>query len=135
MDNNNECSHWFTHVFPKVIGRDVQVRMPGYVNKYNKSEHTATVMPLPLDSRGHKRAPIIAIVPSSIWQTDKSFQILEKNPRNDFHGYKPLQHGSIVSVCTFDREIDNMHGSSNYKLRTNRMHSFNDAIVTEVIKP
>lgn len=133
MDNTNEGSYWFTHVFLKVIGRDIQVRMPGRINKYDKSHHTATVIPLPLDSKGDKRAPIIAMVPSSIWQTDDSFMQLKK--RGLVSDYKPLKHGSIVSVCTFDRDTANMRGGNNYKLTTNRMHSFNDAIVTEVIKP
>lgn len=138
MDKHNKASSFFLRTLPKMINRDIDCIALGRVIKYDKSQHEADVQPLPLDKDGNKRTPFnYCVVPSSIYQTDKSFETLEQNPRNHFHGYKPMKVGSLVVVGACDREIDNLNTQSkdNYKIGTKRMHSFNDSVILGVVTP
>lgn len=121
-----------------LVNRSIDCITLGRVIKYDKARHEANVQPLPLDSDNNKRAPFnYCVVPASIYQTDKSFQALEKNPKNNFHGYKPMKVGSLVIVGACDREIDNLNiqSKNNYKIESKRMHSFQDSVILGVVTP
>lgn len=129
VDPKHKMSDFLEKELIPLISSQINCNMIGRVISYRKTDHRCSVQPLPLQSDGDKRAPLVeCVVPSSIWQLDEVLGKLSKS-------WKPMKVGSVVSVDFCDREMDNWTGKSNYAIETKRVHSLQDTIIQAVIFP
>lgn len=129
VDPKHKMSDFLEKELIPLISSQINCNMIGRVISYRKIDHRCSVQPLPLQSDGDKRAPLVeCVVPSSIWQLDEVLGKLSKS-------WKPMKVGSVVSVDFCDREMDNWTGKSNYAIETKRVHSLQDTIIQAVILP
>lgn len=127
MDQNNKAADFLGQMYLEYIGKNVNCHMIGRVTAYNPDRGRCDVQPLPLTSKGNKRAPLVeVIVPANISQQIAVAKAIEVN-------LTTIRVGAIVTVGFFDRDIENFKDGNSYNLKTKRMHSMQDSFVEAVI--
>lgn len=135
-DPHNLLKTFYLRQLPKIIGARISCLTVAKVTRYKKAQHECNVQPLPKQSDDNKR-PIYnyCIVPASIYKQDAvNKAIYQSHKIPGVPKWQPLRRGSVVVIGAMDRELDNFNGKKPYKIETNRMHSYNDAVVLGVIK-
>ncbi|KRN13473.1 hypothetical protein IV37_GL000195 [Fructilactobacillus fructivorans] len=121
-DPNNKLLGLIKNDLTQFIGTQINCHTIGRVVGYDTAHRRANIQPLPLKSNGQTRAVLInCIVPASIYVID------EKESLN------LMRIGAIVLVGFLDRDNDNWHGATNFKLASQRLHSIQDPVIESVI--